>query len=302
MPTSDFFIFFLPFFFFFFFNDTATTEIYTLSLHDALPISDRIGTPEDVVLADIAHKLAKRMGGAGRIAHQETPRAAELCIDIGARTDSILRQRMDETVDPALGMRPVIGALAPVGFEAGVIDDEVDVGEPSRRWPDIGAGREFERKPGKGKPLMDRDVLDAERACFLDEGHADPRIVEPPAHALRAELRVDLPGPDRIGARGCFHAFQLASSVRYDRRVKEKAAGALEALHEGAHPDRFLDIERIVLGEPQHEAQHCNLRVTVDEDLLDEAVSREAGDGIRFAAASLREASERTPPQPLPSR
>src|SRR5256885_3045564 len=26
--------------FFFFFNDTATTEIYTLSLHDALPISE----------------------------------------------------------------------------------------------------------------------------------------------------------------------------------------------------------------------------------------------------------------------
>src|SRR6266446_10110996 len=29
---------FLWCFFFFFFNDTATTEIYTLSLHDALPI------------------------------------------------------------------------------------------------------------------------------------------------------------------------------------------------------------------------------------------------------------------------
>src|SRR5438552_13482952 len=28
----------LSFFFLFFFNDTATTEIYTLSLHDALPI------------------------------------------------------------------------------------------------------------------------------------------------------------------------------------------------------------------------------------------------------------------------
>src|SRR2546430_7350846 len=28
------------FLYFFFFNDTATTEIYTLSLHDALPISD----------------------------------------------------------------------------------------------------------------------------------------------------------------------------------------------------------------------------------------------------------------------
>src|SRR2546422_5675401 len=29
--------------FFFFFNDTATTEIYTLSLHDALPISGHVG-------------------------------------------------------------------------------------------------------------------------------------------------------------------------------------------------------------------------------------------------------------------
>src|SRR3712207_8106229 len=27
---------------YFFFNDTATTEIYTLSLHDALPISERV--------------------------------------------------------------------------------------------------------------------------------------------------------------------------------------------------------------------------------------------------------------------
>src|SRR5438132_153988 len=34
------FILRLFYFFFFFFNDTATTEIYTLSLHDALPILD----------------------------------------------------------------------------------------------------------------------------------------------------------------------------------------------------------------------------------------------------------------------
>src|SRR5258708_13947756 len=31
----------------FFFNDTATTEIYTLSLHDALPISQDNGNPAD---------------------------------------------------------------------------------------------------------------------------------------------------------------------------------------------------------------------------------------------------------------
>src|SRR5256885_5172273 len=39
---------------FFFFNDTATTEIYTLSLHDALPISD-------VTLAGFIDKLKKVM-------------------------------------------------------------------------------------------------------------------------------------------------------------------------------------------------------------------------------------------------
>src|SRR5712675_3763701 len=40
MSCCFFFILFCVFcFFFFFFNDTATTEIYTLSLHDALPSS-----------------------------------------------------------------------------------------------------------------------------------------------------------------------------------------------------------------------------------------------------------------------
>src|SRR2546430_9000039 len=35
------------FFYDFFFNDTATTEIYTLSLHDALPIFE--GGPDDAL-------------------------------------------------------------------------------------------------------------------------------------------------------------------------------------------------------------------------------------------------------------
>src|SRR3712207_7823820 len=38
---------------FFFFNDTATTEIYTLSLHDALPISS-IKSPNDAMTLGIA--------------------------------------------------------------------------------------------------------------------------------------------------------------------------------------------------------------------------------------------------------
>src|SRR2546422_1392183 len=47
-------------FFFFFFNDTATTEIYTLSLHDALPISTtRSGsaTCRTTVIASATSKL-----------------------------------------------------------------------------------------------------------------------------------------------------------------------------------------------------------------------------------------------------
>src|SRR5437870_10088736 len=53
---------FPPFLSFFFFNDPATTEIYTLSLHDALPIS---GPVEDRGRPDGA---AARAAGAGRAA------------------------------------------------------------------------------------------------------------------------------------------------------------------------------------------------------------------------------------------
>src|SRR2546430_12982436 len=38
------------YFFFFFFNDTATTEIYTLSLHDALPIFTLLLFPLSLLL------------------------------------------------------------------------------------------------------------------------------------------------------------------------------------------------------------------------------------------------------------
>src|SRR2546427_5841304 len=50
--------------FFFFFNDTATTEIYTLSLHDALPISDQRHAARDVVESAAAD--ASRLGRLGR--------------------------------------------------------------------------------------------------------------------------------------------------------------------------------------------------------------------------------------------
>src|SRR5215831_20426327 len=52
---SAFFFTFL--FFFFFFNDTATTEIYTLSLHDALPLSKRQRVP---LMRPVSHTQGAR--------------------------------------------------------------------------------------------------------------------------------------------------------------------------------------------------------------------------------------------------
>src|SRR5215217_9739022 len=65
---------------FFFFNDTATTEIYTLSLHDALPIFADRG---HLLLEHLAHALARHLAvpdplpdlrardlGGGRVFHQ----------------------------------------------------------------------------------------------------------------------------------------------------------------------------------------------------------------------------------------
>src|SRR2546425_12510626 len=68
--------------FFFFFNDTATTEIYTLSLHDALPISPASGGSADArtsrppetappAAAAAARPLRPRRGARG---HQEEAR------------------------------------------------------------------------------------------------------------------------------------------------------------------------------------------------------------------------------------
>src|SRR5260221_8364865 len=57
--------------FFFFFNDTATTEIYTLSLHDALPIY--AFDAQQVIAAhgrDPVHPFAERLRGQGLVALQ----------------------------------------------------------------------------------------------------------------------------------------------------------------------------------------------------------------------------------------
>src|SRR6267154_6595798 len=54
-------------FFFFFFNDTATTEIYTLSLHDALPSSHR------TILRKTTKARSRRTRAALARAHPRNP-------------------------------------------------------------------------------------------------------------------------------------------------------------------------------------------------------------------------------------
>src|SRR5256885_16313503 len=83
--------------FFFFFNDTATTEIYTLSLHDALPISLR----QEIGDADTRGRRRKRRdGGVGaeRLARRVAPvppgrtRSRRLAVDF--------EQALHEVDDP----------------------------------------------------------------------------------------------------------------------------------------------------------------------------------------------------------
>src|SRR6266702_8724236 len=60
---------FISSFFFFFFNDTATTEIYTLSLHDALPIP-RSNRHRSATSSVASHSLG-RSANTARISRSE---------------------------------------------------------------------------------------------------------------------------------------------------------------------------------------------------------------------------------------
>src|SRR2546430_12189283 len=71
--------------FFFFFNDTATTEIYTLSLHDALPIS---GGAAPICAAPLA-ALAGGTGVAGEVACPRRTYQASAMLSIAVRASAL---------------------------------------------------------------------------------------------------------------------------------------------------------------------------------------------------------------------
>src|SRR2546426_12234960 len=71
---------------FFFFNDTATTEIYTLSLHDALPIFHP-GVALHVLCCDRAVAVLHRQIAVDpfRRDTSETGLSKSICADVGER-------------------------------------------------------------------------------------------------------------------------------------------------------------------------------------------------------------------------
>src|SRR5438477_10126084 len=89
----------VPFIFsFFFFNDTATTEIYTLSLHDALPISDRHARVERGIriLKDDLHVAPPPAQSAGTQARQILARSEEHTSELQSHVNLVCRLLLEK--------------------------------------------------------------------------------------------------------------------------------------------------------------------------------------------------------------
>src|SRR6185312_17556810 len=77
------------FFFFFFFNDTATTEIYTLSLHDALPIFV-------VMIASLVQADRLFLALADDTHHEQGRRSEEHTSELQSRSDLVCRLLLEK--------------------------------------------------------------------------------------------------------------------------------------------------------------------------------------------------------------
>src|SRR5437868_13207734 len=88
-------------FFFFFFNDTATTEIYTLSLHDALPISivadDHLARRAQLEeAAEVDAAVAADAHGARAAAARVQERSEEHTSELQSRFDLVCRLLLEK--------------------------------------------------------------------------------------------------------------------------------------------------------------------------------------------------------------
>src|SRR2546430_17407335 len=77
---------------FFFFNDTATTEIYTLSLHDALPTSD---AGFDIGIQGAIQQSRARLGQVLRRSHQPE-RSEEHTSELQSQSNLVCRLLLEK--------------------------------------------------------------------------------------------------------------------------------------------------------------------------------------------------------------
>src|SRR2546422_3436981 len=86
----------LVLFFFFFFNDTATTEIYTLSLHDALPISTAPGRARPRSADADRHQHGARRRGQDRRRPPDGLRSEEHTSELQSRLHLVCRLLLEK--------------------------------------------------------------------------------------------------------------------------------------------------------------------------------------------------------------
>src|SRR2546430_11875339 len=94
---------------FFFFNDTATTEIYTLSLHDALPISRAAAparSPSRTALNPARLRLAD---GSGR--------SEEHTSELQSQSNLVCRLLLEKKIKPQMVRQIHCRRINPVGLE-----------------------------------------------------------------------------------------------------------------------------------------------------------------------------------------
>src|SRR2546430_15807033 len=88
--------------FLFFFNDTATTEIYTLSLHDALPISTGRRTALANWIASPENPLPSRV-----LANRLWQRSEEHTSELQSQSNLVCRLLLEKKNHNGLGLRPL---------------------------------------------------------------------------------------------------------------------------------------------------------------------------------------------------
>src|SRR2546421_8861371 len=92
---------------FFFFNDTATTEIYTLSLHDALPIFERVRADQVADRGGVGRRAFRKPAG---VRQEMRTRSEEHTSELQSRSDLVCRlllvKKKQYSDDPTPNVQP----------------------------------------------------------------------------------------------------------------------------------------------------------------------------------------------------